>query len=215
MRHPWLVFLSIGVLAIIVFLFFFVRLQPIKTPTKNTLKVIPGSIEKPIVTFVNPSKGSKNPKVTIVVYSDFACQACQTLAPILDQVLAEFPNQLTIYWKHLPNEAANPVSTLASIASQCAHQQGKFWLYHDLLFEQQVFLTEDQFSPIASQLGLNVPAFENCYLKQDTLPIIQKDYNEGIGLGLTATPALYINGQLFVGAPSSTELIDYVQQIIK
>lgn len=212
MRSRWLIFLSFGTIGAIVFVFFVLRLQPVKPHLNTADSVAPGSIASPTVTFVNPWKGNPSPKVTIVEFSDFQCPACKQIDDSLNAVLRAFPNDVKLVWKDMPNESAHPLSTLAAIAAHCADHQGKFWEYHDALFSEQAYLAEDQFSPIAQTVGLDVPTFETCYQTRDTLPIVKKDFDEGVGLGIVATPTVYINGTSYVGALSTEQLTTYVQQ---
>ncbi len=211
MSHRWLTFLSITVLGIIVFIFFGLRLRPIEIPRIETTAVV-GSQTEPTVTFVNPSKGAKDAAVTLVVFSDFQCDACASLADSLDVILKTYPDDVRLVWKNLPNESLHPLATPAAIAAHCAAEQGKFWEYHDELFQKQAYLSESIFTQIASSIGLDVESFQSCYDQRDTLPIVTKDYEEGLALGLTSTPSLYIGNQLLIGALDVQELLSVVEE---
>ena len=211
MKHPWLTLLTISFITILTFFFYSQRLRPIEIKMRQDQIIQPGSIEKPTVTFVNPSIGPEEAKVTIIEFGDFKCEACREVGRSIKAVLERFPEEVRFVWKHLPNESAYPLSTPAAIAAQCAHQQQRFFDYYDLLFERQTFLSEQQFLQIAQDLELDVDSFEKCYQSRDTLPIVRKDYEEALGLGLIATPTIYVNDDNYVGALSTTELTDYVQ----
>jgi protein-disulfide isomerase len=213
MQHRWLTFLSIGFLGVVVFIFFWYRNQPIEIPELDTIQI--GSVTQPSVTYVNPSKGALEPTVTIIEFGDFQCTACQTLATSLDVVLKTYPDDVKLVWKDLPNESSHEMATPAAIAAHCADRQGAFWEYHDALFAQQNYLSETRFGQIALEVGLDTEEFASCYDSRDTLPIVKKDYEEGIALGLTSTPTLYLDSQLFVGALSTQELIDLVSTLLK
>ncbi|MFA4845056.1 MAG: DsbA family protein [Patescibacteria group bacterium] len=211
MSHRWLTFLTISVLSIIVFIFFGLRLRPIELPEPK-LPVEAGSLAEPTVTFVNPSQGSKDARLTMVIFSDFLCDACEMIATSLAVVLKTFPDDVRLVWKNMPNESLHNLATPAAIAAHCAADQGKFWEYHDELFARQTYLSESQFSQIASILGLNQDKFQTCYDEQDTLPIVTKDYEEGMALGITSTPTLYLGNELLIGAYDAQELISIVQE---
>ena len=210
MQHRWLTFVCFAVLGVVVFIFFWYRNQPIEI-TVPEQKIEVGSLTEPTVTFVNPVKGAPQAKLTLITFGDFECVACKTLADSLEVVLKTYPNDVKIVWKDLPNESTHPLATPAAIAAHCADRQGAFWAYHDELFLQQSYLTEDQFPQIAARLGLKMDTFTSCYQSRETLPIIKKDYEESLALGLTATPALYVgDDEVLIGAITTQELLDLV-----
>lgn len=210
MHNRWLPFLTIGFLSIIVFIFFWYRNQPVNIP-EPTLGQDIAAVEEPTITFVNPQKGAEEPTVTIIEYGDFECGPCKTLATSLDVVARTYPDDVRIVWKNLPNESIHPLAIPAAIAAHCADRQGAFWTFHDAVFERQSFLTETNIASIAEEIGLDTDQFNACTESQDTLPLIQKDFEEGLGLGLTSTPSLYINGELIIGAITTQELLDRVE----
>lgn len=213
MNQRWLAFLSIGVISGIVLLLFALRLRPAWTPPPDAGANLP-VLAAPTVTFVNPSIGPANAKVTIVEFGDFLCGPCASAASAAVAVQAAFPKDVRLAWKHLPNDSLHPLASAAAVAAQCAQRQGKFWAYADLLFTRQSSLSADQFPEIAQEAGLNGPAFQACLDAQDTLPVVQKDLQEGLGLQIAATPTTFINGKRYVGALSIQELTSYVNAIL-
>jgi protein-disulfide isomerase len=210
MSRRWLAFLSIGALSVVVFIFFVMRLRPIEIPEPSQ-DIQAGSISQPTITFVNPSLGPQDAKVTVVVFSDFECEACKTFATSLEVATKTYPKDLRVVWKDLPNESLHPLSTPSAIAAHCADRQGKFWEYHDALFTRQSAISETQFPLIANELELDVRKFQTCYDERDTLPIVRKDYEEGIALGITSTPAFYIGEDVYIGAMALENLLALVQ----
>ncbi|CAN5134488.1 hypothetical protein BH09PAT2_BH09PAT2_10590 [soil metagenome] len=84
-----------------------------------------------------PSKGAKNPKVTIVEYSDFECPFCHRAFATVEQVMETYPNDVKLVYKQLPLVSIHPNSQRAAEASLCALEQGKFWEMHDAMFKAQ------------------------------------------------------------------------------
>ena len=209
MSHKWLTFLTLGFLTIVVLLFFWIRIQPIEVD-REQIAAQYEDVSEPTVTFVNPAKGAEQPAVTIIEYSDFQCSACVSISSSLDIVLATYPDYVRVIWKDLPNESIHELSTPAAIAAHCADRQGMFWSYHDELFQRQSYLSETEFTQIATDLELDVEKFQNCYDTRDTLPIVKKDFDEAMGLELTSTPTMYINDEIYIGAVSFEELLDIV-----
>jgi protein-disulfide isomerase len=212
MEHRWLAFLSIAGISLLVFVLFWYRNQPIPIPSSESIDVTQ-SLTEPTVTFVNPHKGAEEPALTIVTFGDFQCDACGTLATSLDVMVKTFPT-VTVVWKDMPNESAHELATPAAIAAHCADQQGRFWEYHDALFAQSDVLSEGLFAQIAQQLNLNTERFQTCYDQRDTLPIIKKDYREGLALGITATPTTYVGDEIIVGAASVEELTTLITRLM-
>ena len=88
----------------------------------------------------------------------------------------------------------------AAEAAQCAHEQGKFWEFHDKLFANQKGLTDDDFKKHATDLALNMDAFNACYSGGKFRADVQKDFADGQSVGVTGTPAFFINGRFLSGA---------------
>lgn len=94
---------------------------------------------EPVDVTVNnsPISGSKDSKVIIVEFSDFECPFCSRAYATVKQIQADYPNDVAVAYKHLPLTQLHPNAERAAQASVCAREQGKFWEYHDILFESQ------------------------------------------------------------------------------
>ncbi len=215
MRTRWMAFLSIGVLSGIVLLLFALQLRPVYIPQGQASDGNQPLLTQPTVTFVDPSIGPADAKVTIVEYGDFQCGPCADMTSSAEAVQAAFPKDVRLVWKHLPNDTLHPAATPAAVAAQCAERQNKFWPYAQAVFARQDSLTADQLPEIAQEVGLDMGAFQSCLNAQDTLPIVQKDEQEGQALRIAATPTVFVNDQRYVGSVSAQELTGYVQQILQ
>lgn len=78
----------------------------------------------------DPVRGAADATVRIVEFSDFHCPFCRQARPVLDRLMEEYAGQVQWTWKDYP---LGP--TAAAEAAACAHDQGRFWEYHDVLFE--------------------------------------------------------------------------------
>ena len=214
MPHRWLTFFTIGILGLFVFIFFWLFNRPVEIPSP-TPSLDLGSLTEPVVTFVNPFMGAQEPTVTIVEFGDFQCAACKPLADTLETLVKIYPQDVRIVWKDMPNESVHPLATPAAIAAHCADRQGAFWQYHDALFARQSILSEAAFVQIAQEIGLDADKFQSCYDSRDTLGIGKKDYEEGLALGLTATPTVFVGSQMFVGAVTLADLQAAVESMLK
>ncbi len=212
--RPWLTFLCLGTATVIVFAFFILRLQPIKTrPTAlEVAAALP--VTEPSVTFADPVRGAAKAKVTLVQFSDFQCGACKELSDNLEAVMRSYPDTVRLVWKDMPNESAHPLATLASIAAGCAGRQGKFWEYHDELFDRQAYLSEDEFAKIATDLELSAGSFKACYDARDTLAVVKKGYQEGRALKLLSTPTIFVGSKSYAGTLSVEDLSKLIQEAL-
>jgi len=204
MRDRLLAFLVIGVLGLMVFVFFFIRTQPIPLPKPTVSSASP--TQTPTITFADPSRGPVTAKVTLVEYADFECTACKEMSSVIDIAMKTFPNDVRLVWKDVPNDSAHTHATAAAIAARCAQQQGKFWEYGSLLFDRQTYLSDAIFTQTAADLNLNADKFAKCVSTKDPMPIVKKDMQEGVDLGLVATPTLFVGSQSIVGVPTIDEL---------
>lgn len=211
MNNRWLSFIIIGFLSVSTFLFYasFVKTTPKNSSEQNTAL---STLVEPTVTFVNPSRGAKEPRVTLIEFSDFACEHCATMQTALQAALRAYPNDVRHVWKNLPNPSAHEQAVDASVAAHCADRQERFWDYHDALFVRQSFLSEETFKQIANELKLDSDRFSLCMQSQDTNPIVEKDIEEARALGLIATPTLFIGKQKIVGAVSVEDLMNAIEQ---
>ncbi|MBI2551281.1 thioredoxin domain-containing protein [Candidatus Uhrbacteria bacterium] len=214
MRHPWLILLTLTFLTALVFGFYLLDLRPIPRPTPFE-PVAPGSLLTPSVSIANPSLGNPAAKVTLVEFSDFECDACRGSVDAIKLLLKKYPDDVRYVWKNLPNDETHPLATKAAIAAHCAGAQGAFFPYHDALFKQGTLLTEQTLIEIAASLNLNQEKFTACYQKEDPLPLIRRDIDEAIGLGLVASPTFFIGEQRIVGEQTIDDLIPYVEQALK
>jgi protein-disulfide isomerase len=151
------------------------------------------------------TQGLVNAPVKIVEFGDFGCPSCRRWhrSGIKQQVMEMFGDQVSFTYRHFPVMSEHSVQ--AAIASQCAGEQGAFWMYHDFLFEQAEGLTESELARYAMALGLNTLAFEACVQSEKVRDYVDRDKRSAFREGALGTPAFFVNGQL-VYNPSFEEL---------
>ena len=96
-----------------------------------------------------PFLGPENAPVVIVAFSDFECPYCGTVGALFEEALAKHPKEVKVVFKQFPL-AMHKQAQSAALASLAAHRQGKFWQYHDLLFENQKSLSEAKYTDLAN-----------------------------------------------------------------
>ncbi len=147
----------------------------------------------------DPVKGPAAAKVTIVEFSEFQCPFCARVTPTLRQLEEAFPGQVRVAWKHQPL-GFHPNALPAAIASEAAREQGKFWAFHDLAFENQAALSPASYDAWAGQIGLDLPRYKKAVEAQAGKARIGEDQALASQVGATATPTMFINCRKVVGA---------------
>lgn len=160
----------------------------------------------------DPQRGPEDAPITLVVFSDFECPYCLDAEKIIAQLEQDFPQKIRVVWKDLPNPRVYFESKPAAEAARCAQKQGKFWEFHDALFQNAQNLSVELYIKIASDLQLNLDDFQNCTQTHMTESIIQKTYIEGKWLGITATPYFFINDVTVSGAREYEYFKDVVEK---
>lgn len=150
-----------------------------------------------------PTKGEANAPLTLVEFSDFQCGFCrkfcrETLPRIEERYIRE--GKVRFVYRHLA--LLGPMSAQAAEAAECAHEQGKFWPYHDRLFERAgpFAFTVARLKGYARELGLDGGAFDRCMDAGKHRVKVRNETLVGQFLGATGTPAFLINRKLLIGA---------------
>jgi len=146
------------------------------------------------------AQGPKDAPVTIIEFSDFQCPYCSRVVATLKEVVRLYPKQVRLAYRDFPIANLHPKAAKAHEAARCAGEQGKFWEYHDRLFESQAQATVADFKRFAEQLKLDRNSFTACLDSDRYAAAVQADVQEGTRLGITGTPTFFINGRLLVGA---------------
>ena len=147
----------------------------------------------------DPATGPADAPVTIVEFSDFQCPYCQRVGPTMASVREAYGDKVRIVFRDYPlafHQQAQP----AAEAAQCAHEQGKFWEYHDKLFANQQALGADDLKKYAADLELDGERFTECFDSGRFRQDVQDDFQYGQSVGVSGTPAFFINGRFISGA---------------
>lgn len=159
--------------------------------------------------------GSSKAKVTIVEFSDFQCPFCGRFYPTIKQALAEYKDKIKFVYKHFPLESIHQQARPAAEASECAGEQGKFWEFHDKLFEKQEELGDAFYKKLAGDLKLNVNKFNDCVASRKYSSKVDADYQTGISAGVQGTPHSLVNGTPVSGAVPYEQLKAVIEAELK
>ena len=145
------------------------------------------------------TKGPSTAKVKITEYADFQCPSCAAMAPTVEDLLAKYPNDIELTFKHFPLTQIHRRALLAAKVSEAAGKQGKFFEMHDKLFIGQSMWASNSkadeiFVGYATELGLDIEQFKTD-LKDATIAAkIKSDQAEGIKNDVQGTPTFFVNG---------------------
>jgi protein-disulfide isomerase len=153
-------------------------------------------------------KGPADAPITIVEFSDFQCPFCGRAAKDLRELVGTSPG-VSLVFRNFPLDTScngnlkrqmHASACLAAYAAECAGKQGRFWEYHDLLFENGQQLGRDALVTYAERVGLDTHAFEQCLDDPATHARVADDVEAAGRAGVNSTPTLFINGRLVEGA---------------
>lgn len=148
-----------------------------------------------------PALGSPDAKVTVVEFGDYQCTWCHRWhQSTKDSVIADYVDtgKVRFLFKDFPiNDHADRASSLASEASYCAADQGRYWDYHDELYnnwkgENNGWVTKESLRQFASNIGLDSRQFSECLDSGRHSGLVRANYNLAVDAGLSATPSFIV-----------------------
>jgi protein-disulfide isomerase len=138
--------------------------------------------------------------ITVVEYSEFQCPFCSKVVPDVKKLMAEYKGKIRWIVRDFPlsfHDRAKP----AGIAAKCAAAQGKYWQMYSILFDNQRNLADADLKGYADKIGLDKGKFDSCFENPAPMEaLIEKNFQSGVALGVSGTPAFFINGRRLSGA---------------
>jgi len=160
----------------------------------------------------NPSIGPANAPVTIIEFSDYQCPYCRRWAEQVEKpLLKRYGDKIRFVYRDFPLTKIHPYAFSAAEAADCAGEQGKYWEYHDALFQQKHGLGDEAYKKYAQDLGLDMDKFNQCLKEHRYKDEVQNDLDYALKIGVRSTPTFFINGIAVVGAwplEKFTDIID-------
>jgi protein-disulfide isomerase len=172
-------------------------IDELKKKYKTTVALRPPVVE--VATAGRPERGGAKAPVTIIEFSDYQCPFCKRAESVVDQVMTTYGDKVRLVFRDYPLPM-HPQARPAAEAANCANAQGKFWEYHQKLFANQSALSEDKLKEYAKELGLDTAKFNQCLDAKQFKAAIDKDIEDGSKVGVSGTPAFFINGRMLSGA---------------
>ncbi len=140
------------------------------------------------------SQGPAHAPVTLVEYGDYECPYCGEAYPVVEAIKKRLGGQLRFVFRNFPLSQAHPHAEHAAEAAEAAGDQGKFWEMHDLLYENQQALEDEDLLRYAATLGLDVPRFTRDIAGHTPATRVREDFRSGVRSGVNGTPTFFING---------------------
>ena len=144
----------------------------------------------------SPSKGAAQAPIVIAEWADFECPFCGNAAPVLDDLVKDYPGVVRLVFKHYPL-SMHKHAEKAARAAVAADRQGKFWEMHHLLFENAPNLDPPALGRLAQKAGLDPTKFQSDLDGEATAQVLERDKKQADALGLHSTPMIFINGRQF------------------
>jgi protein-disulfide isomerase len=169
--------------------------------------------QKMIAEGSGPAFGPKNSKIVLVEFSDFECPYCSRGATALNEIKKKYANKVRVVFRQFPL-SFHKKAHLAAQASLAAHEQGKFWEYHDLLFKNQKAIARDDLEKYARDLGLDAAKFNNALENGTYKKAVDDDINLGKKVNVRGTPSLFLNGDRVENPSDSKDLCEKIDTLL-
>jgi protein-disulfide isomerase len=139
-------------------------------------------------------QGPADAPVTLVEYGDYECPYCGAAYPIVKQVQERMGDRLRFVFRNFPITTSHPHAERAAEAAEAAAAQNRFWEMHDVLYENQRHLEDEDLRRYAEQVGLDVDVFGQDLAGHVHAARVREDFMSGVRSGVNGTPTFYVNG---------------------
>jgi protein-disulfide isomerase len=159
-------------------------------------------------------QGPAEAPVTLVEYGDYECPYCGEAYPVVKALQKRLGDQMRFVFRNFPLAQAHPHAEHAAEAAEAAGAQGKFWEMHDLLYENQDALEDEDLVRYARALHLDVPRFVKEMESGAHLERVREDFRSGVRSGVNGTPSFFINGARHDGPFDLASLLAAIEEAV-
>lgn len=164
-----------------------------------------------VATDGHPALGPRDAPVTIVEFSDFQCPFCKRAESSLQVVRRKYGDKLRLVYRNFPLQSHANAQKSAE-AAWCAHDQDKFWQFHDAMLADQSKLGVSDLKALAARLGCDAKKFNQCLDQDKYAGAVSEDLADGNKLGVEGTPTFFINGRTLSGAQPPAAFEEVIDQ---
>ena len=159
-------------------------------------------------------QGPGDAPVMLLEYGDYECPYCGEAHPVVKEIQQRFGNRLCFAFRNFPLANSHPHAERAAEAAEAAGAQGRFWEMHDLLYENQEALEDEDLARYAAALRLDVERFMSEVLSGAHQARVREDFRNGARNGVNGTPSFFINGARYDGVVGVGELMVALMGVI-
>jgi len=163
-------------------------------------------LDGPIINGPDPSLGPDKAPVVIAYFADYECRYCQKQEVVIKNIMEQYRDKIRLVWKDYPEKNVSSGSFSAALAGRCAEEQGQFWPFHDLLFENGDRLGKDLFITLAEKLNLKKRLFSECLEDEEVSQLVRDNILEAQALDIKGVPFIFINKQEIMGEATDDDL---------
>jgi protein-disulfide isomerase len=147
----------------------------------------------------------------LVEYGDYECSYCGRAYPIVKNIQRRLGDHLKFVFRNFPLSRIHPHAFPAAVATEAAGLQHKFWEMHDIVFENQRELGDENITRFAGEIGLDIGQFKNDIHQIELLEKVKQDFSSGIRSGVNRTPSFFINGEKYEGSWEENNFLRYLE----
>lgn len=166
----------------------------------------------------DPVLGDPDARVILVEFGDFQCPFCARFFQTTEQDIIEKyvkTGKVRFVYRDFPISAIHSEAQKSAEASECADEQGKFWPYHNILYQRQNELGLQNYKKWAVELGLDAKQFNECLDSGKYAQEVEKDLQDGQAAGVNGTPTTFVNGRVVQGAVPFSQFAAIVEEELK
>ena len=156
-----------------------------------------GTLAPPVNDQRDHIQGSETAPVTLVEYGDYQCPYCGMAYPIVKSLQRALGPQMRFVFRNFPLRDSHPNAQHAAEAAESAGAQGSFWEMHDLLYEHQDALEDDDLIKYGEQLGIDTVQLARDLTDGTYAARIREDFRSGVRSGVNGTPTFFVNGERY------------------
>jgi protein-disulfide isomerase len=166
---------------------------------------------KPSVNSTDHIDGNPFAPLELVEYGDYECPYCGRAYPIVKSIQEQLGPDIKFVFRNFPLAKIHPNAKAAAIATEAAGLQNKFREMHDIVFENQRALDDENIVELAKEIGLNLERFKNDIRRPELIEKVEKDFESGIRSGVNRTPTFFVNGEKYDGSWEEDEFLAYLK----
>jgi serine/threonine-protein kinase len=165
-----------------------------------------------------PVKGPADAPIKVVEFSDMMCPFCRQIGLAFKEYVPSTQGRVSVYFKNYPldqscnpnmNRTVHPGACALALAGICAHQQGRFWDYHDRVFAQQIDKADSaEARRYAAEIGLDMQRLDSCLASDEARQTLSAQIAEAHRIGTNATPTVLINGRKVPNLNLFTQMVE-------